>query len=625
MIHKSVTTSLSRSLSLSVPALAGLLVLPAAAQQATNAPATRLPEVVITASRFAEEIGKSSLNATIVTRAEIEQRQSQTVADVLRGEQGVIVNQTGQPGGNTSVFLRGGNGSHTLVLIDGVRVNRPYDNTFNFADLPVDSVERIEILRGPQSTIYGSEALGGVINIITKQGVGQPTGSAMVEGGSFQSWRTRESFSVKSGMFSAAADGSYFTTDNSRSNSAYDALNGSVRLGLQPAEQFSASFLANFLSSRAGVPNDRFTDDPNDRFQTDSQLYALTLAGRPIDWWDVKLTLSHGRERNRFNQPPPNPPFFGGDYANEVRSDRNQADLQNTFTLADGHRLLVGGTYDASSAHQVDPFTDFRATVISRASFAQYEFAPHERFTATVGGRVDSHSSYGTQPTWKFGARHTVPVTETIIRANVGTSFRSPSITELYYPVFGNPALRPEQAIGWDAGVEQPLLGNKVKLGVTYFQNEFKDLINGFPPVNVQRARTLGLENFATWTPVPELSLRLSYTWLAAEDRTTGLRLDRRAEHSGSFNVNYAFLKKFNANTAVKRVGPRPDQNFSTFPATRVTNPGYVKWDLGLSYNVCKNFSVHGRLDNVLDARYEEVFGFPSLGRTFWLGGTARF
>ncbi len=598
---------------------------------AQETPTNRLPEVVVTATRIPQDVEKSSVSATIITRQEIEERQLATVADALRAEPGVDVNQTGQPGGNTSVFLRGANGSHTLVLIDGVRVNRPFDNTFNFAGLTTDNIERIEILRGPQSTIYGSEALGGVINIVTKQGAGKPTGSAMVEGGSYQSWRTSDSFSLKQGEFSLAADGGYFTTDNSRLNSAFDALNGSLRLGFKPSETFSAQFLANYLSSTAGTPNDRFTDDPNDYFKTDSQLYALTFNAQPVSWWESKLTFSHGHERNFFNQPLPNPPFSFGDYLNLVRSDRDQIDFQNTFTLGDWHKLLVGGSYDDSTAHFTDPFTDFRATVINRAGFAQYEFTPHERFTATAGGRVDSHSSFGTKLTWKLGARYTTPVTETILRANVGTGFRAPSINDLFYPGFGgNPNLRPEQSTGWDAGVEQPFLDGKLKVGATYFQNEFKDLINGFPPVNVNRAKTLGMENSVSWIPVPELTLRASYTWLTAKDVATGMRLDRRPEHSGNFNVNYTFLKKFNANTNVKIVSQRPDKNFFDanffpFTPTPVTNSGYVKWDLGLSYEISKYVSVHGRLENLLDDHYEEVFGFPSLGRTFWLGATAKF
>lgn len=158
----------------------------------------------------------------------------------------------------------------------------------------------------------------------------------MIEGGSHQSWRTREAFSAKAGMFAIAADGSYFTTDNARANSAYDTLNGSLRLGFQPSKSFSAQFLATFLSSSAGTPNDRFTNDPNDLFKTDRQLYALTFNGQPTDWWDAKLTLSHGHERNVFNQPEPNPPFFSGDYFSLIRSDRDQADLQNTSPSATG-------------------------------------------------------------------------------------------------------------------------------------------------------------------------------------------------------------------------------------------------------------------------------------------------
>ncbi|HEY6170536.1 MAG TPA: TonB-dependent receptor, partial [Verrucomicrobiae bacterium] len=538
-----------------------------------------------------------------------------------------------QPGGQTSVFLRGANNSHTLVLIDGVRVNNGFNNAFDFNNLSVDNVERIEILRGPQSTLYGSEALGGVINIVTRRGAERFSGSATAEYGSHNSLLTRGSVAATEGKFSFSAEGGYASGDNERINSDYANRNFSGRATFRTSDAFSASFLANYLRSDAGSPNDRFTDDPNDRLRNENRLLALTLDGRPLDWWDAKLTLSHAREHAFFNQPEPNPPFPPsgfGNYTSDLVARREQADFQNIFTLADGHQFLAGGTFEQSEAEFTDTYSALDRTVVTRSGYAQYEFTPTRRLTVTAGGRVDDSSSFGTHGTYRFGGRFTTPGTETILRASAGTGFRAPSIRELYYPFFGNPNLRPEESFGWDAGVEQPLAENRVRVGVTFFHNDFDDLINGFPPANVARARTLGLESFASWSPVTNLTLRAVHTWLDAEDRATGLRLDRRPEHSASFSANWQFPERFSASTVVKIVGSRPDKNYFTanFPpyaVTPVINPGYVKWDLAMKYDVCRNFSLFGRVENLLDQHYEEVFGFPALGRIFVIGGSAKF
>ena len=272
-----------------------------------------------------------------------------------------------------------------------------------------------------------------------------------------------------------------------------------------------------------------------------------------------------------------------------------------------------------------DTFGAIDSSIIDKAVFAQYEFSPHERFTVTTGGRVDDHATFGTKPTGRLGARFTTPGTETILRANIGTGFRSPSIADLYYPGFSNPGLRPEESLGWDVGAEQSLAGGSVQVGLTYFQNEFRDLITyPFPtPVNVGRAKTLGLESFAAWTPLPDLSLRASYTWLTAENVATGNRLPRRPEHNASVDVNYRFYTHFSANARAKLISSRLDTAPLVF--TPAPNGGYVKCDLSLNYDVCKNFSLHGRLENLLGDKYEEVLGFPSLGRTFWIGATTKF
>ncbi len=598
----------------------------------TNQTDTLAP-VVVTGTRIPTPPENTSSPVTVITREEIAQTQQRLVADVLRAEPGIDVARTGQPGSLTSVFLRGANSSQTLVLVDGIRVNNAFNNAFDFSQLAVDNVERIEVLRGPQSTLYGSEALGGVINIVTKRGESPPNGSAQVEYGSFNSLLTRGSFSARKGKASISADASYSSGDNDRINSDFDALNLSARAGYDFSSKFKASVLATYLKSDADAPNDRFTNDPNDRFKNENWLVGFTLEADPTPWWNAKLVLSHARERGEFLQPPPNPPTnsftYLSDYASETIAYRDQVDFQNIFTPADSHKILVGGTFEDASADYTDNYNAFDRGVDTRSAYAQYEFSPHTRVTLTAGGRVDDSDSFGTHGTYRFGSRYTVPRAETILRANVGTGFRAPSIAQLYYPFYSNPDLKPEESLGWDAGFEQPLANGALRFGATFFHNNFDNLIapSGFTIKNVSRARTLGIESFVSWMPLTNLTLRAAYTWLDAEDLTSGDRLIRRPEHRGNFSANYAFLPGLSANLNLAVVGERPDSYFdnTTFTTTKVLVPGYTKLDLALRWQATKHFEVYARAENLLDENYEEVFGFPALGRLFAAGVIARF
>lgn len=590
----------------------------------TNRPTTLTP-VIVTGTRIPTQPENTASPVTVIQTDQILATQQRLVADVLRDATGLDVVRSGEPGGNTSVFLRGANSSHTLVLVDGMRVNNGFNNAFDFSQLAVDNIEQIEILRGPQSTLYGSEALGGVINIVTKHAEGPPTGSLQTEYGSFDTWLTRGSFAMREGKGWISADASYASSHGNRINSDYDALNLSAHASYEFSSNFKANLLATYLNSDAGAPNDRFTNDPNDRFKNESWLVGLTLEADPTRWWNAKLILSHARDRGEFDEPAPNPPYLFPNYASLTIADRDQVDFQNIFTLAERHKILVGGTFEESSADYSDNYSALDRTIDTRSTYAQYEFSPITRVTLTAGGRVDDSEPFGTHGTYRFGGRYTVPVTETILRANVGTGFRAPSISQLYYPVYGNPNLRPEESLGWDVGMEQPVAKEKLRVGATYFHNDFDNLIApfGLSLTNVDRARTFGVETFAAWTPLTNVTLRAAYTWLDTEDLKTGLRLLRRPEHHGSISLNWHISPQLSANANALFVGKRADTDFSTF--SRVTVPGYTKLDFGLRWQATKNFELYGRVENLTDEKYEEVFGFPALGRFFAAGAVARF
>lgn len=593
----------------------------------------RLEEVVVTGTRIPTELNSEPTSITVIPREQMEQQQQRTVADVLRDQAGVEVVRTGQPGQQTSVFMRGANYNQTLVLLNGVRINSGYNNAFDFANLAVDNVERIEVMRGPQSTLYGSEAMGGVINIVTKTGSEQPTGAALVEGGSFESFRTRENIAAQLGKVSVAAAGSYFSTMNERTNSAARVwnLNGNASVNL--LERLSASVVATYLNSHAGSPNDISVNDPNDYLNNQNTLVAGSLDARPTDWWNSKLTLSYSYENAYFSGLQPNPPYNYPDYTERTITQTTQMDFQNIFKIGEKNQILFGLFYQHNHGTDTNSYNALNQNMNDGAIYAQYELTPVERFTATAGGRVDDYSTFGTHGTYRFGGRWTAPVTETIVRANVGTGFRAPSFVQTF-PPFGNPNLQPEESLGWDVGLEQAACYNKVHFGATYFQNDFDNLIISVPApppyystlANAGQARTLGVETFASWSPVTNLTLRGTFTWMpVAEDLSNNQDLIRRPKVAGSAAIEYRFLKRFTTTLTGTFVGDRPDFNYTVFPAQRVTDPAYAKVDLTLRYDVCKNFSVYGRVENIFDDHYQEAYGFPALGTAFWGGGIVHF
>ena len=609
-------------------------VLPAAIASATNAPAAAPEEIQITATRIATPQEKSPTSTTVITREQIERSQSHFVTDLLRGQTGVEIARSGQAGAVEGIFLRGANNNQTLVLVDGIRVNSPFNNQYDFGQMAVDNVERIEVLRGPQSALYGSEAAGGVINIVTRRGTCLPTGWVETEGGSFNSVLTHGGFSDSLGQFSVAGDGSYASSDNDRINSDFQQYHFDGHARYDFSDRFSATLLTTYFHNRDGSASDIYTQDPTARLRTENALGGLSLRAEPTAWWDARLTLSYSHERGTYDQPGNAQNFFTDDFSRTL-ARRKQADFQNVFTLTEQHKILLGGTFEAVSADMTDDGT-YGPSVLaqsldSRSVYGQYDFTPVERVTLTAGGRVDDSSVFGTHETYRFGGRFTAPETETIFRSSLGTAFRAPSISDLYYPGFSNPNLKPETSLGWDAGVEQPFLDNRLRLGATFFHNHFNNLIQYvgaplFAPENVGRAQTFGVETFGAAQILTNLTARMAYTWLDAENLDTGRALIRRPEHQLSASLNWRILPQVQAEANCLFAGRRADYNF-TAPGLpyNVLLPSYAKVNLAVRWQMHQHAELFARAENLTNVRYEEVFGYPLLGRGFYGGLRLQF
>ena len=369
--------------------------------------------------------------------------------------------------------------------------------------------------------------------------------------------------------------------------------------------------------------------------KTENALFGLTLNADPTDWWNAKLKLSRSDERGDYDQPANSQNGHEGIFSTTM-AERNQVDFQNVFKITEQHTVLVGGTFEDAAGNLSTQDTLYgpsvlkKTTIDTRSAYAQYDFSPIQRLTFTAGGRMDDSDSFGTHGTYRFGARATAPGTETIFRATLGTGFRAPSISDLYYPFFSNPNLKPEKSVGWDAGFEQPLLQNKLRFGATFFHNNFDNLIQYvgnpfFAPENVARARTFGVESFVAWQMLTNLTARASYTWTDTENLSTGAELVRRPEHSGSLNLNWQITPKLDADASAQFIGMRTDVNYYTFPASTVALPFYTKLNLALRWQVQKHLEIFARAENLTDERYQEVFGYPALGRGFYGGLRLQF
>jgi len=473
--------------------------LPAAAE----VPGEEAPiEVVVTADRFETPTEQAIGSITVITSEEAQNKQQTAVADALRSVPALDVVSSGAAGGNISVFMRGANAEHTLVLIDGLEVNNPAspNRAYNFSGLRFDNVERVEILRGPSSTLYGSDAMGGVINIITKQGQGPPSLYASAEAGSYRTFIERAGLSGGSVQYdysfalyredtagiSAAAAGFGNSENDGYSNTSF-----SSRLGFRPAELLEVRAFARHIDARAQLDNNGgvFGDDPN-RESADRQFFIrgeakLALAEK---LWQPLFGISHGRQEFADdNDPDALHPLeiMRSKYTGSI----TKLDWQNNLTLNKWLSLVAGLENEEESAHSTyfsdgvfGPFVnDFaRRSAAAKGGYLQVRGETARRFCLTAGLRVDGHSKFSPQLTWRVGPAFWLPETGTKLSAIVGTGFKAPSLFQLY-SAYGNPALRPEESLGFDAGIEQSLWQDKAALGAAFFYNDFDKLISFDP------------------------------------------------------------------------------------------------------------------------------------------------
>lgn len=609
----------------------------------------RAGEVVVTASRIEEAAEAAASSITVITRKEIEQKQYRTVFDALRDVVGLDAVRSGGPGSLSSVFLRGTKSEHTLVLVDGVEVNDPSSagRVFNFAHLSAANVERIEVLRGPQSTLYGSDSMGGVINVITRKGKGPLSGEVSAEAGSFNTFRERLGLSGGTGKahyalgvdrldsagISAAGEKYGNTEKDGVRNTSY-----SGRAGYKLSDRADAEIVLRGHEARTEIDakSGAGGDDPN-RVTTRRMFSALvrgSLAAR--DWWSQTLTIgrveSRSTDHDDFDSARPSN-WLDSRFEGRL----TKVDWQNTLLLGAAHTVVGGVEWEQeggnSEYRSLSSFGPYNTRFDDRTSrtwgiYAQERWTPSSSSQVTAGIRRDDHDRFGGATSGKVGGSVLAPGTGTRFRASWGTGFKAPSLYQLYSQ-YGNADLQPEKSASCEVGVRQPLAGPAGWVDLAYFRSRFRNLIDydfgTSKYVNTGRAKTSGFELEAGYKPASFLSLVARGTILDAKDEATGERLIRRARNRASLLATFLASPDISATASLIRVGKREDRDFSTYPSTRVTLPAYALVNLSGEWRATKSVSLFARAENLADKQYEDARGYGTPGRSFYAGVSGRF
>jgi len=438
------------------------------------------PDVVITASRFDEPAKDVASSNTVIPGSDLKKAQQRMVSDALKEVPALDLANTGGLGRTTTVFMRGANSGSTLVLIDGVEANNPIstDRGFDFADLTTDNIERIEVIRGPQSVLYGSDAMGGVINIITRRGKGDLHANLMLEAGSFGTYRGSLSASGGNDLVNLAFGAS--RTQSAGISSADAALQGnherdryrnetlSAKVGFTPATWFDLDLVVRGTNSHTEIDNfgGPFGDDPNHVMDTAQWLFQVAPRVRLFDGvWEQTLSFSLTNLVQHDDNPPDTQTGGTFNFA-DFRSQLVTVDWQNSFFFGSVHTLIAGLTFRQESGESTNLFQNFapppdvivdvlpNQTAWIRSAYVQYRIHLWERLVASAGARLDDHKEFGDHGTYRGTLAYLLKETDTRFRGTVGTGFKAPSLFQLFSS-FGDPNLKPEESLGWDAGIDQ--------------------------------------------------------------------------------------------------------------------------------------------------------------------------
>ena len=617
-----------------------------AAPERPSAQVQMLPEVVVTASRIPVPSAAVGSAATVIDGDDVDAKQDRTVGEALREVPGVAVSRSGGDGAYTQVRIRGAEANQTLVLIDGIEVGDPANGSeFDFGDLLAGGIERVEVLRGPQSALWGSDAIGGVVNVVTRRGRGAPEISVEAEAGSFGTARGAASFRVGGDRYHAAVHAAGVRTDGvsaaseKRGNGERDGHRNRtvhVKAGLSPTPNASFDLVGRWTDSELETDGFVFGVGFADADARTSAVRRYHRGSVTLSTLDGRWTHEAGAgltdSRRKYFQDGAATGVFEGekrkfDYQTNLHFGAGGAEHALTLAAEREEESVVSASIPASA------FLDVDRDVSHTGYAAEYRLDLLDSIHLSVAGRRDDATLFDDADTYRVTVAYEHRPWGTRLHASRGEGVKNPTIFELFgfAPGFrGNPDLSPETAAGWDAGIEQALPGGEAILDVTYFETDVENLIQGSgeTAVNLPGAsRTHGVEFAGTWRASADLTLSGAYTWSVGRD-AAGKELVRRPRHVASLNADYTFDvrdRPGRVNVGVDFHGERTDTDYQSFPAATVRLGSFTLLKVVAGWRIRPGVEIYARGENLLDSEYEEVLGYGAPGRAIHGGVRATF
>lgn len=589
--------------------------------------------IVVTASGFEQPRSETGQAIDIVDRERLDQLQSATIGDALQSVPGVTVAARGGLGGQTSAFLRGGNSSQTLVLIDGVRINdlTSPNGAFDFGSLMTGNIGQVEVLRGPNSIIWGSQAIGGVVNIQSLAPVDGFEGRFGAEYGAADTKRVNANIAGTGGLLEGSLGGSYVDAQGisalagGTERDGFENFAGNGRLKLNISDAFNLDFRGYY---------NRATVEYDSAFGIGANALPVTRNRQFVGYIGANVVAFDGRMQNRIAYTRTDIRRLGTDpvlfsFNNFiVRGNIDRAEYHTAFDVNDALTLTAGLEYERSFAS-----TSFEGAAADVArnhvtsGFSQIIVHPLAGLTVTGGVRHDQYRDYGGQTTLGGNIAFTPNDGRTMLRATYGEGFRAPTLSE-GQPPYGNPDLRPETARNFDLGFEQQILDGKALFFATYFNRRSTDLIAfsfaTFQSENIDRVNSKGVEAGFNLNPTDRLDIQASYTLVDAVNRSAGAnfgnRLALRPQHSGSLTVDWQTPFGLSVGSSMLLMGDSFDD-----ASNGVALDGYALVGLRASLPINDRLELYGRVDNIFDVQYSVVAGYNSFGRNAAVGVRAKF
>ena len=609
-----------------------LFALRAFAQDETSSGGQALSRIIVSATRLPTPEDEVASSVTLKGAAEIDAQQARTLPEILQTVPGLNVIQTGGAGGTTSIFMRGTNSNHVKILVDGIDVSDPSTpgDTFDLAHLLLADIDRIEVLRGPQSGLYGSDAIGGAIYIVTKTGAGPLAATATLEGGSFGTFNQTGSVSGSAGASNYALNVEHLRSTDTpvtplevllpgekRNDDSYDNKSFSTKLGSKLTDTLDVALVTHYIDARLdftaddfnvfpSVPDATRSEHDSHQFFTRASAHLAPVEGRFDETLGIGYTHDHTTD------------FSPGSSPTHSRGERLKIDWQGNVTLASSEVLILGAEHQRDAIEQ----SPISAQTTTNAGFAQLQSSFANRFFATVSLRYDDNDRFGGKTTYRIAPEFVILETGTTLKGSVGSGFKAPTLNQLFvnfpaFDFFANPNLKPESSVGYDLGFEQRLLQKKLRFGMTYFHNHIRDLIadnNTFTSdVNIDRATSYGFENFIAYAPTAGLLMQADYTYTLAQDDILREELLRRPKVKASFASTWQASAALSLTATVLYVGPWIDGN-RNFTIPRLTAGGFATTNFAAHYVLVRNVSLFGRINNIFDRRYEDPVGFDRPG-----------